>query len=208
MSTEREVDAGGLTRSEAEGNPIEEQFELVRERDARMQELLTEAQQQISTGTWGWGQKGGAPILGPNAWSLPGMALENSYFLDMWRSIDPDGAVGAKSDLDPMIAYFESQGWQFEVSESSGPDYRVRADTGEGFLVSWTVQRNGQYNMEVMSQSYWGASRELLEEIEGRTPPEALDIEESEPGVYVPFPDWSDPAVYAPDLLDHSGSAE
>lgn len=208
MNAQRTVDAGGLTQDEVLGLSIEDQFDLVQTRDARMQQLLTDAQLQVSSGVWGWGQKGGAPIVGPNAWALPGMTPDNSYYLNMWRWIRPEGASGSKSDLDPMIAYFDSQGWESEVTESSGPDYRVRADTGEGFLVSWEVQKNGIYNMDVMSQSYWGTAPGLLEEISDRTPPSVLAIEESEPGVYIPFPQWSDPRDYAPALQDHSGSAE
>lgn len=200
----RTVDAGGLTQDEAGALSLEEQFDLVRERDARMQELLTDAQLVISDGVWGWGQKGGAPITGPNAWALPGMTLENSYFLQMWRAVNPEGATGAKPDLDPMIAYFTAQGWDVEVRESSGPNYEARAQTDEGYFLSWTVQANGQYNMEVMSQSYWGDSEGLLREISDRVSPEETAIEESVPGVYIPFPDWSDPLDYAPNLQDHS----
>lgn len=200
----RTVDAGGLTRDEAGALSLEEQFDLVRERDTRMQELLTDAQLVMSDGVWGWGQKGPGPITGPNAWALPGMTLENSYFMQMWRWTRPDGAAGAKQDLDPMLAYFEAQGWKTSVRESSGPNYEALADTGEGYLVSWTVKPNGIYNMEVMSQSYWGDSRGLLRETIGRIPPEEFAIEESVPGVYIPFPDWSDPLDYAPNLQDHS----
>lgn len=207
MGTDRAVDGGGLSQSAAAGLSVEQQFDLVRERDARMQELLTGAQLQISSGVWGWGQKGGAPITGPNAWSLPGMTTDNSYYLDMWRWIRPEGAAGAKVDLEPMIEYFESQGWEFEVTENRG-DYRARADTGDGYWVTWNVQENGMYNMGVMSRSYWGSGPELLSAIADRTPPEKLEIEESEPGVYIPFPDWNDPRDYAPNLLDHSGPAE
>ena len=199
----RTVDAGGLTQDEAGALSIEEQFDLVRERDARMQELLTEAQLVISDGVWGWGQKGGAPVLGPNAWALPGMELENSYFLQMWRWTQPAGATGAKQDLDPMLDYFKAQGWETTVRESSGPNFEAVADTGEGFLVSWKVKANGLYNMEVMSQSYWGDSRTLLKEISSRVPESEYDKEESAPGEYLPFPDWSDPIVYTPNLQDH-----
>ncbi|MCW2288829.1 hypothetical protein EDF60_0239 [Leucobacter luti] len=199
----RTVDAGGLTQDEAGALSIEEQFDLVRERDARMQELLTEAQLVISDGVWIWGQKGAGPIAGPNAWALPGMELENSYFLQMWRGTQPAGATGAKQDLDPMLDYFKEQGWETTVRESSGPNFEAVADTGEGFLVSWTVKANGLYNMEVMSQSYWGDSRTLLHEIVDRIPPEETAINESLPGVYIKFPDWSDPVDYAPNLQDH-----
>ncbi|TDP95545.1 hypothetical protein EDF62_0234 [Leucobacter luti] len=203
LGASRNADAGGLTQVEAGALSIEEQFDLVRERDARMQELLTDAQLVISDGVWGWGQKGVGPITGPNIWALPGMTEENSYFLQMWRAVNPAGATGAKQDLDPMVAYFKSKGWEVELRESSGPSFEARAETEDGFFVSWTVQANGQYNMEVMSQSYWGDSRTLLHEIVDRIPPEETAINESLPGVYIRFPDWSDPVDYAPNLQDH-----
>ncbi|WP_010156116.1 hypothetical protein [Leucobacter chromiiresistens] len=198
-----------MTQAEASLS-LREQFELVRERDARMQELMTDAQVQVSSDVWGWGQKGGAPIADVNVWSVPGMTSDNSYYLNMGRWIRPEGATGAKADLDPMIAYFEQQGWEVEVTTLElegvfGPDHLVRADTGDGYLVSWKVQANGYYNMDVTSKTFWGESDALLDEVSGRTPDEALDIEESVPGVYVPFPEWDDPIVYVPDLLDHSG---
>ncbi|QYM75272.1 hypothetical protein [Leucobacter luti] len=199
----RNADAGGLTQHEAGALSLKEQFDLVRERDARMQDLLTEAQLVISDGVWIWGQKGGAPVLGPNAWALPGMELENSYFLQMWRGTRPAGATGAKQDLEPMLDYFKAQGWETTVRESSGPNFEAVADTGEGFFVSWKVKANGIYNMEVMSQSYWGDSRTLLKEISSRVPESEYDKEESAPGEYLPFPDWSDPIVYTPNLQDH-----
>ena len=201
-------DGAGLTQAEAAVS-LREQFEWVRERDARMQELLTEAQLEISSGVWGWGQKGGAPIPDVNAWLVAGMTSDNSYYLDMVRWIRPEGATGAKADLDPMIAYFEKQGWEMEVAKLElegvfGPDHLVRADTGDGYLVSWEVQANGFCNMEVVSKTFWGDSSALLEEVSGRTPDEALDIEESVPGVYIPFPDWDDPLAYLPGWPDYS----
>ncbi len=201
-------DGAGMTQAEASLS-LREQFDLVEERIVRMQELMTDAQVQISPGVWGWGQKGGAPIADVNVWSVPGMTSDNSYYLNMGRWIRPEGAMGAKADLEPMIAYFERQGWRtefvtLELEGVFGPDHLVRADTGDGYLVSWEVQTNGYYNMEVISKTFWGDSTDLQAAV-SRIPKEARDIEESVPGVYVPFPDWDDPLVSAPDLLDHSG---
>lgn len=212
MHSEGRVDGAGMTQAEASLS-LREQFDLVEEPIVRMQELMTDAQVQISPGVWGWGQKGGAPIADVNVWSVPGMTSDNSYYLNMWRSIRPEGATGAKADLEPMIAYFERQGWRTEFVTRElegvfGPDHLVRADTGDGFLVSWEVQANGQYNMDVTSKTFWGDSTDLQAAVSDRIPKEARDIEESVPGVYVPFPDWDDPLVSAPDLLDHSGKGE
>ncbi len=208
MHGDGSVDGAGMTNVQAVAS-LEEQFERVRERDARMQELMTEAQLQISPGVWRWGQKGGAPILGENTWSVPGMSTENSYHLHMWRSIRLEKATGIREDLNPMVEYFRDQGWvHWMFSSPHGQRHSVQAETSDGYLLRWDVQANGQYNMRVSSKTFWGDSRELLFEIEGRTPDAALDIEESVPGVYVPFPEWDDPIVYVPDLLDHSGKGE
>lgn len=201
MSGNGAIDAGGLTRAEI--GQLEEQFDRVREREDRMQELLTEAQLHISDGVWRWGQKGGGPITGPNVWAVAGMNLDNSYYLNMMRWIAPEGADGDKHDLEPIAEYFAMRGWDTTLRELGSGDSELLADTGEGFVLGWRVKDNGTYNMEITSKSYWGDARELQSAIYDRTPPEAYDIEESLPGVYLPFPDWSDPAIYQPKLRDY-----
>lgn len=196
------VDGGGMTQAEAMGMSLQEQFELVRDRNGRMNELLTEAQLQMSAGSWEWGTYGVMPVLDLNVWSVPGMTSDNSYFLEMWACIQPEGGVGDRADLDPMIAYFESKGWPFEVRSHGEFNHEVIADTGEGYFVIWEVQQTGQYNMKVVSRSYWGGSRGLLHAIGDRIPRGSLRIGPSVPGVHPEFPSWDDPAIYAPDLLD------
>ena len=196
-----ERDAGGLTPAEVGG--LEEQFDLVREREERMQELLTEAQLQISEGVWNWGQKGGGPITGPNVWAVAGMNLDNSYYLNIMRWIAPEGATGDKRDLEPMAEYFATKGWETTLREVGSGDSELLADTGEGYVLGWRVKDNGTYNMEIMSKSYWGDARELLHAVGDRVPPETYEIEESVPGLYLPFPEWSDPEIYGPKLRDY-----
>ncbi len=199
---EEALDGGGMTQSEAMGLSLREQFELVCERDTRMNELLAEAQLQISAEPWNWGLYGVLPTLDINAWSVPGMTPDNSYFLEMWVWIEPEGGVGDRADLEPMIAYFESKGWPYEVQSRGEFNHEALADTGEGYFVNWRVKANGTYNMGVTSRTYWGGSRELLHAIGDRVPRGGLDIGVSVPGVHPEFPSWDDPAIYAPDLLD------
>lgn len=189
---------GAPSRTEAEATPISRQFALVGERSARMEALLTDAQLQISDEPWRWLHKGGAPIPGPNAWSERGMGVDNSYHLALGRAIWPEGATGDVADLEPMTAYFRDRGWPVRVRELEGTWHEASADTGDGFIVSWRVQRNGQYNLIVDSVSYWGDARLLLREISGRIPEEAYAVEESPPGEFVPFPSLDDPIVFTP----------
>lgn len=196
------MDGAGLTRAEVERMSLREQFELVGERDARMYELLAEAQLQISDEPWSWLNHGVIPTMGFNVWLVPGMNDDNSYFLDVGAAIHPEGARGESVDIDPMVEYFESKGWPFEIEHESEFRHTIQGDTGEGFLVSWTVQPNGQYNMIVMSKTYWGDAHGLLREVADRIPKGALDIGDAVPGVRPQFPSWDDPATHAPNLLD------
>ncbi len=195
------VDGAGMTRIEAERLSLSEQFELVGERDARMHELLAEAQSQISDEPWSWVFYGVIPRMGFNVWAASGMNHENSYFLEVAAATYPEGARGAAADLAPMIEYFESKEWPYEVTNEHEFRNSIRADTGEGFIVEWRVQPNGQYNMILTSKSYWGDAKRLLREIAERIPKGALDIGDAVPGVRPPFPSWADPAIHAPKLL-------
>lgn len=196
------VDGAGMTQAEVERMSLQEQFELVGERDARMHELLAAAQLQISEEPWSWLNYGVIPTMGFNVWSVPGMNDENSYFLDVAAAIYPEGARGEATDIEPMIQYFESKEWPYEVRNESEFRNSVRADTGEGFMVEWRVQPNGQYNMIVTSKTYWGDAHGLLREVADRIPEDGLEIGDSVPGVRPPFPSWDDPAIHAPNLLD------
>lgn len=195
------IDAAGLTEREAFSIPLREHFELIAQRDTRMAELLAEAQLQVSEEPWTWGEYGVIPVLGPNAWSVRGMKLENSYFLSMWVWIEPEGARGDEADLEPLLTYFESKGWKVHLRSEGTHRHQIVADTGEGFLVSWRVKPNGIYNLGVFSKSYWGDSRMVQRAIGYRIPPDGLDIDVSLPGVHAPFPSWDDPEIYGPTLV-------
>ncbi|GAB3128542.1 hypothetical protein [Glaciibacter psychrotolerans] len=190
------VDAAGMTRAEVMQLTPEEQFDLFGERYERVQELMTGAQLQISDGEWRWLAEAFVPTAGVFGLNPPpGADFENSYFLESTRSIRMPGAAGAREDLDPMIAYFESQNWDTTVS-SRGSDFVVRAETGDGYQVSYTVQSNGQYNLNVYSYVFWGDSNTLLDTVVGRIPNDTSDSPTlTVPGGFVPFPKWSDPVI-------------
>ena len=189
-------DGAGMTEREAAAS-IETQFQRVKERHLRMYELLTDAQLHVSDGLWERGHLGVVPVPGPNAWSVRGMGIENSYYLGLYASIHLPGGVGEKKDLDPMLEYFESKGWPVKVYEWS-TGWAARADTGEGFMVTWQIQQNGQYNIDVMSKTFWGSGRQLQREVVSRIPPENLDFSDALPGVKPKFPNWDDPATHHP----------
>ena len=206
-----EKDAAGMTRGEVARLSMKEQLDLLGERYARAQELMTAAQLQVSDGVWGWNSPGIGADSGPVAWDpLPEVAMENAYYLDMRRSIHPPGAVGDREDAEPMYEYFASQGWDTELVEipdeldlDSG-QFEVNAFTEDRFFLSYQVQPNGQYNLLVRSSMYWtaGDRNDLNIEVLHRVPKGGFfpPGEESLPGVYTPYPKWSDPKLRGPDV--------
>jgi len=196
VAAESERDGAGMTRQEATAS-IEDEFKRVGERYDRMIELLTEAQLQISDGEWKPGMLGMVPRPGRNKWAVRGMGLENSYYMELFKSTFPPGGVGEKKDLDPMLEYFAAKGWPTEVYEWS-TGWAARADTGEGFMLSWQIQQNGKYNIDIISKTFWGSSKSLLREVVARIPPAQSDFDDAPPGVAPKFPDWNDPDIYDP----------
>ena len=193
-----DVDAAGMTQAEVEALSPEEQFNLFGERYAHAEELLAGAQRAVSTESWHWGRKGIGPDggLGQRG-SMRGATNENSYIVHASRSIKFPGASGEKADLDPMIEYFESQGWDVTVGEY--PDtgnFYVRASTQDGFGLQYTIRPHGQYSLELISKVFWGDRATLSTAIVGRIPAEKFEILESPPGEYIAFPKWSDPIVH------------
>ncbi|GAA2824575.1 hypothetical protein GCM10010471_02450 [Leucobacter komagatae] len=202
-------DSAGMTRAEVSALSAEERFDLYGERYERARELMTDAQLQLSTGSWKWLTGGvGGPWSGPSAaYPFPGADSRNSYFIDLTRTIHPEGAVGAREDAVPMIEYFESQGWEaslIDVEDRTGLGphrFEARAVTEDGFRMVYQVQDNGQYNLSVMSGLFWADQSELSDDIDYRIPKGSFfpPGEESVPGVYVDFPKWSDPKLRGPD---------
>lgn len=201
-------DAGGMTRIQVEMLSLEERFDLVGERYARVQELMTPAQEHISTGPWAWGTGGAAFPRGVSSFDLlSGATEESSYHLEMVRATVLEGAVGEKKDAEKMASYFESQGWDTKRSfiqdeELDYQRYEVVAHTKDGYWLEYQVQENGQYNLSVFSGTFWaGNYDELQEEVIYRIPKDGFFPygEESVPGKYVKFPKWSDPKLWTVD---------
>ena len=187
-------DAAGLTQAEVAGLSLEEEFGLASERYVEMQGVLEEAQLQISDGAWFWNGGDVLPVAaGADAFGepLPGADDDDSYFFTAGRILEPEGAEGARSDLDPMIEYFDQKGWE-SGSREIGRNSEARADSGDGWWVTYTVRPNGQYSLAVYSEPFWtNDSGALFSAIADRDP--ADFPEESVPGEYPPFPSWSDP---------------
>ena len=92
-----------------------------------------------------------------------------------------------------MIKYFEQKKWKSkQVTRSSSE--AVAALTPDGFEVEYRVQKNGQYNVTVNSGTYLTNDfTALFKSVSNRgigSYPEA-----TKPGVFTPFPKWSDPEV-------------
>lgn len=187
-------DAAGMTQTEVAGLSVEDEFGLASERYVEMQGVLEEAQLQISNGAWFWNGGDVLPVAaGADAFGepLPGADDDNSYFFTAGRILEPEGAEGARSDLDPMIEYFDQKGWE-SGSREIGRNFEARADSGDGWWVTYTVRPNGQYSLAVYSEPFWtNDSGALFSAIADRDP--ADFPEESVPGEYPPFPSWSDP---------------
>ena len=199
-------DSSGMTRAEVSGLSAEERFDLYGVRYERARELMTEAQLQLSPGPWKWLTGGvGGPWGGPHAaYPFPGSDSRNTYYIDLTRTIHPEGAVGAREDAEPMVAYFESKGWDAELIDIEsqtglGPHrFEASAVTDDGFNVVYQVQDNGQYNLSVMSGLFWADQPELSSDIRHRIPRDSFfpPGEESVPGVYVEFPKWDSPKLW------------
>lgn len=191
-----EMDAAGMTQSEVMQQPLEQQFNAMAKRYARMQELLEEAQLQVTDANtpWIWISSGIAPDGGDFApTALAGATGENSYFMQAIRAIRLPGATGAQEDLDPMVAFFEKLGGEVETSGDTEHGWTAKTVTSDGYRMSYQVQPNGQYNLDVVSNAFWGDTRGLLHAIVDRIPEEDSGREASLPGVFDVFPDWNAP---------------
>ena len=192
-----EMDAAGMTQSEVERLSLESQFGLMSARYQRMQDLLEQAQLRVADvdTTWVWISSGIAPTQGTYAPTpLEGATSGNSYFLHAIRAVRLPDSSGAREDLDPLLKLFEEQGWVVDISGDSERGWTARTVTADGYRMSYQVQPNGQYNLDVVSDGFWGDRRGLLEAVVSRVPEANLGAEESLPGEYDSFPEWSLPS--------------
>jgi len=187
-------DAAGLTQAEVVGMSLEDEFGLAAERYVEMQGVLEEAQLQVSDDAWRWN---GGDVLpsagGPGSFGepLPGADGDNSYYFRVGRTLRPEGASGAVANLEPMSSYFDEKGWKYGTRESDTKS-EVRADTGDGWWLTYTVRDNGQYSLVVYSELYWTNDAGELRLAIGKRDVTPFP-EESVPGEHEPFPSWSDP---------------
>ncbi|MHC2185715.1 hypothetical protein ACVLV4_001357 [Rathayibacter agropyri] len=197
---ERNVrDAAGLTREDVAALSQEQEFALAAEHYAHVEDLLREAQLQISDGEWTWigvdwipwsGDSGG--VGGP----LSGSTGANSYYFMASRLQVVPGGSGDEAGLEPMRRYFEQKGWKYYVREMSG-SHDIWGMTGDGYQVTWAVRDNGRYSLDVYSELFWSNdSTELTIAIGGRDTTNTPIT--SPPGVFVPFPKWDDPFTRPP----------
>ncbi|QIK62941.1 hypothetical protein G7068_06825 [Leucobacter viscericola] len=203
-------DSAGMSFGEVEAMSMEEQFDLAGVRYTRMMELVTETQSQIYDGPWVWlgaglGLSSGLTAMDP----VEGATVHNSYYYNITRSFDPPGATGAEADLEPAAKFFASKGWQTEQSKSEDEDGKItrrelRAVTEDGYHVWYTVQANGQYNVDVWSGVYWCDDyAKLTDEVIYRIPKEKFPPpgeKQTVPGEFIEFPKWSDPKVWKAEL--------
>jgi len=164
----------------------------------KMQELIRDAQLQISDGPWYWVGVGILPRSGEVSSVLPGVTADNSYYLTDSRIYEVPGLTGDPKDLELMRKYFESKGWD-HGDVTFYDEYSVEAETGDGWVIKYVVQQTGQYYIEVTSGVFWGRGNEILHAIDARTPDD-FGSQESVPGVWAPFPKWSDPIVHTPEF--------
>ncbi|AND17785.1 hypothetical protein [Rathayibacter tritici] len=187
-------DAAGMTRAEVAGLTLEQEFELNAQHYVHMNEVLRDAQLRISDGVWRWNGGETLPEEGFNGGvggGLPGGTGENSYYVQGARIIKPSGAHGERADLDPMVAYFEERGWEYFIRETSW-SADLWGITGDGYRVNYFIQTSGQYSIQVYSELFWtNDAHALFEAVASRDYDPFL--EESLPGVYVPFPRWDNP---------------
>ncbi|MDY0891708.1 hypothetical protein [Frigoribacterium sp. CFBP9030] len=187
-------DAAGLTQAEVAGMSLEDEFGLAADRYSEIESVLEEAQLQVSDDAWRWN---GGDVLpsagGPGSFGepLPGADGDNSYYFRVGRTLRPEGASGAVAGLEPMSSYFDEKGWKYGTRES-GTKSEVRADTGDGWWLTYTVRDNGQYLLVVYSELYWTNDAGELRLAIGKRDVTPFP-EESVPGEHEPFPTWSDP---------------
>ncbi|PYY36925.1 hypothetical protein DEJ16_01575 [Curtobacterium sp. MCJR17_055] len=190
-------DAAGLTQDDVAELTLHEEFDRYRDRYRHMQQLLEEAQNQVHRGDWEWDRGDDLPLDGSNGVApLPGSTVVNSYYLRAPRSWAPPGASGAKRDLDPMLEHFRAKRWTFEVRARSG-SHEVRAWTGDGWQIQYSLDVDGRYSLDVYSEPFWTNDSDALSAaVYGRA---TLDWPtESRPGEYPTPPTWDDPVVNHP----------
>ena len=149
------VDAAGLTQEDVATMSLHEEFDAYRQRYHHMQELLAGAQRAVNDGPWEWtGSDRGTEVGGDGVAPLAGSDAVNSYFLRTDRIWAPPGATGDPRDLQPMVDYFDEQGWRHREGHPAGT-HDTWANTDDGWQIEYVVQPNGRYSLTVYSELFW-----------------------------------------------------
>ncbi|MCB1273668.1 MAG: hypothetical protein KDB25_04635 [Leucobacter sp.] len=192
------VDAGRIGRAESEAMPLEQQFDLMRQRYERMQELLADTQVAVAPAEreWIWISPGLFPDAGTFApRALGGATAKNSYYLELVRATHEPGASGRAVDLKPGERFFAANEWPYASSGAGSSAAVARATTPDDYLVEYEVQPNGQVNVAVYGGPFWGDTDGLFRAAYGRMPDSSLSPGSSRPGEYAPYPKWDDAYV-------------
>ncbi|WIE75142.1 hypothetical protein [Curtobacterium sp. MCSS17_007] len=195
------IDAAGLTQEDVSRMSLHEEFDRYHQHYERMQQVLAAAQRQVHDSEWRWTMGDRVPSGGGNENSVVPMAgstIDNSYALDTSRVWSSPVAGNDRRALQPMIGYFDDQGWLWR-ERTLGKDHDVWAVTDDGWRIRYLVINNGNHALTVYSGQYWtNDSLALTEAIGGRN--DAAYPEESLPGEYPPFPKWSDAIIRPPKI--------
>lgn len=194
-----EHDAGGLTRQEVAALSLHEEYDRYREHYRTMQQVLADAQRQLSVGEWHWNGGDAIPQIGGDGIRpLAGADTHNTYALESGRSWDPDGAHGSRSDLEPLIAYFAAKGWSHHV-ERITDTYYLDGYTEDGWRIQYLVQPSGHYSLDVFSDLFWTNDADALSEaVGGRAG--GRHPSSSRPGEYPEPPTWDSPIISPPKI--------
>lgn len=188
-------DVTDMSRAEVDALSLEQQYEQFQQNFDRMFELLTGAQRAIHLGHWRVFDVGMVTGGDSAPRSIPGATATNSYSLSTTRGWTPEGAKGARSDLIPLKEYVEAQGWKYAIQRWDLPNgafqHMLRADTGDGWMISYTARSNGSYTLEVRSEVFWGDRKALQEARHARVADRGEEF--ALPGKNPEFPPWDAP---------------
>lgn len=193
-------DTAGHTRHQVEQLSTREQYELLTDRMARLWELTEQAQRAIDTGKWESLGIGG-PWPGSYApYGIAGTTGHNSYYIEGAKAHKPLGGVGKREDLDQFEAYVQEQGWAYTATAYTPTDadrdylmHVLRAATGDGWYIWYTVRWNGYYTLDILSSPFWGDRLRLQDERKLRVFDEGPKY--AVPGINPEFPAWDAPLV-------------
>jgi hypothetical protein len=187
------MDADGVTLSQSDRATPQQQYERLRERYERKQSSFAEAQQRVSTDEWFWYEYGISPSSGamaPRALALSGDA--RSYYLQISASAQLAQSQAGLTQLEPIIEFFEEQGWSHEMQERGEYQtwWTMHALTDDGDLFSARAEPDGRLILSLFHGNYWGNASDLIRAVADRLPAHWGPPTHSVPGDFVHMPPW------------------